>query len=195
VGRGLAPTPEHWARIANRRHAGHRCSSPLVRGPMRMVGTLLAEQDDEWLVSDRRCFGAGSMEGGTSPKEVRITRSYSLRSLEERGLAVIHTGRGTARPSRGAVGGQSATTRMRSLGTRSIGLRSEYRRVAIPGTSLCHSEDAQGCYAPRTLDLGPGLLAAMKDRRHRSVVIERVSKPRSWVKVIGDWHLAVKRGA
>ena len=43
---------------------------------MRMVGTLLAEQDDEWQVSDRRYFSAGSMakvdalEGGEDPKEL-----------------------------------------------------------------------------------------------------------------------------
>jgi putative transposase len=41
---------------------------------MRMVGTLLAEQDDEWQVSDRRYFSLGSMtkvdalEGGEDPK-------------------------------------------------------------------------------------------------------------------------------
>jgi putative transposase len=52
---------------------------------MRMVGTLIAEQDDEWQVSDRRCFSAGSMakvdalEGGEDP------RSCSLRSRERRG--------------------------------------------------------------------------------------------------------------
>jgi hypothetical protein len=52
---------------------------------MRMVGTLLAEQDDEWQVSDRRYFSVGSMakvdalEGGEEP------RSCSLRSREERG--------------------------------------------------------------------------------------------------------------
>src|SRR6266498_4126290 len=40
---------------------------------MRMVGTLLAEQDDEWQVSDRRYFSLGSMakidalEGGEDP--------------------------------------------------------------------------------------------------------------------------------
>ncbi len=28
---------------------------------MRLVGTLLAEQDDEWRFSDRRCFSIGSM--------------------------------------------------------------------------------------------------------------------------------------
>ena len=44
--------------------------------PTRMVGTLLAEQDDEWQVSDRRYFSAGSMakvdavEGGEDPKEL-----------------------------------------------------------------------------------------------------------------------------
>jgi hypothetical protein len=42
---------------------------------MRMVGTLLAEQDDEWQVADRRYFSVGSMakvdalEGGEDPKE------------------------------------------------------------------------------------------------------------------------------
>jgi putative transposase len=41
---------------------------------MRMVGTLLAEQDDEWQVADRRYFSVGSMtkvdalEGGEDPK-------------------------------------------------------------------------------------------------------------------------------
>ena len=43
---------------------------------MRMVGTLLAEQDDEWKVSDRRYFSVGSMakvdalEGGEDTKEL-----------------------------------------------------------------------------------------------------------------------------
>jgi putative transposase len=43
---------------------------------MRMVGTLLAEQDDEWQVMDRRYFSLGSMtkidalEGGEDPKEL-----------------------------------------------------------------------------------------------------------------------------
>jgi len=43
---------------------------------MRMVGTLLAEQDDEWQVSDRRYFSLGSMtkvdalEGGEGPREL-----------------------------------------------------------------------------------------------------------------------------
>ena len=43
---------------------------------MRMVGTLLAEQDDEWQVSDRRYFSLGSMtkvdalEGGEDAKEL-----------------------------------------------------------------------------------------------------------------------------
>ena len=43
---------------------------------IRMVGTLLAEQDDEWQVSDRRYFSLGSMtkvdalEGGEDPKEL-----------------------------------------------------------------------------------------------------------------------------
>jgi putative transposase len=43
---------------------------------MRMVGTLLAEQDDEWQVSDRRYFSVGSMakvdalEGGEDTREL-----------------------------------------------------------------------------------------------------------------------------
>jgi putative transposase len=43
---------------------------------MRMVGTLLAEQDDEWQVAERRYFSLGSMtkvdalEGGEDPKEL-----------------------------------------------------------------------------------------------------------------------------
>src|SRR5215207_4024879 len=43
---------------------------------MRMVGTLLAEQDDEWQISDRRNFSVGSMtkvdalEGGEDPREL-----------------------------------------------------------------------------------------------------------------------------
>ncbi len=43
---------------------------------MRMLGTLLAEQDDEWQVMDRRYFSLGSMtkvdaiEGGEDPKEL-----------------------------------------------------------------------------------------------------------------------------
>ncbi len=43
---------------------------------MRMVGTLLAEQDDEWQVADRRYFTVGSMtkvdafEGGEDTKEL-----------------------------------------------------------------------------------------------------------------------------
>jgi transposase-like protein len=43
---------------------------------MRLVGTLLAEQDDEWQVADRRYFSIGSMakvdelEGGEDPREL-----------------------------------------------------------------------------------------------------------------------------
>ena len=43
---------------------------------MRMVGTMLAEQDDEWQVADRRYFSIGSMakvdaiEGGEDPREL-----------------------------------------------------------------------------------------------------------------------------
>lgn len=48
---------------------------PTLDSLMRMVGTLLAEQDDEWQVADRRYFSIGSMskvdelEGGEHPKE------------------------------------------------------------------------------------------------------------------------------
>jgi hypothetical protein len=43
---------------------------------VRMVATLLSEQDDEWQVADRRYFSAGSMarvdalEGDETPKEL-----------------------------------------------------------------------------------------------------------------------------
>ncbi len=43
---------------------------------MRLVGALLAEQDDEWQVADRHYFSVGSMtkvdalEGGEDPKEL-----------------------------------------------------------------------------------------------------------------------------
>jgi len=43
---------------------------------MRMVGTLLAEQDDEWQVMDRRYFSLGSiakidaLEGSEDPKQL-----------------------------------------------------------------------------------------------------------------------------
>jgi len=49
---------------------------PTTDSLMRMVGTLLAEQDDEWQVADRRYFSVGSMakvdelEGGESPTEL-----------------------------------------------------------------------------------------------------------------------------
>ncbi|MDP9184793.1 MAG: IS256 family transposase [Actinomycetota bacterium] len=49
---------------------------PTLDSLMRMVGTLLAEQDDEWQVADRRYFSIGSMtridelEGGEDPKEL-----------------------------------------------------------------------------------------------------------------------------
>jgi len=49
---------------------------PTTDSLMRMVGTLLSEQDDEWQVSDRRYFSIGSMakvnelEGGEDPKEL-----------------------------------------------------------------------------------------------------------------------------
>jgi hypothetical protein len=50
---------------------------------MRMVGTLLAEQDDEWQVSDRRYFSVGSMakvdalEGGEDKGPARSDRMRS----------------------------------------------------------------------------------------------------------------------
>ena len=49
---------------------------PTIDSLMRLVGTLLAEQDDEWQVADRCYFTAGSMakvdelEGGEDPKEL-----------------------------------------------------------------------------------------------------------------------------
>lgn len=49
---------------------------PTLDSLMRLVGTLLAEQDDEWQVADRRYFSVGSMtkvdvlEGGEDPKEL-----------------------------------------------------------------------------------------------------------------------------
>lgn len=49
---------------------------PTMDSLMRMVGTLLAEQDDEWQVADRRYFSVGSMakvdelEGGEDPTEL-----------------------------------------------------------------------------------------------------------------------------
>ncbi len=49
---------------------------PTTDSLMRMVGTLLAEQDDEWQVADRRYFSVGSMakvdelEGGDDPTEL-----------------------------------------------------------------------------------------------------------------------------
>jgi putative transposase len=49
---------------------------PTLDSLMRMVGTPLAEQDDEWQVADRRYFSVSSMakvdelEGGEDPKEL-----------------------------------------------------------------------------------------------------------------------------
>ena len=49
---------------------------PTLDSLMRMVGTLLAEQDDEWQVADCRYFTTGSMarvdelEGGEDPTEL-----------------------------------------------------------------------------------------------------------------------------
>src|SRR5712691_5410379 len=49
---------------------------PTLDSLMRLVGTLLSEQGDEWQVSDRRYFSIGSMakfdelEGGEDPKEL-----------------------------------------------------------------------------------------------------------------------------
>jgi hypothetical protein len=49
---------------------------PTLDSLMRMVGTLLAEQDDEWQVADRRYSSIGSLarvdelEGGEDPTEL-----------------------------------------------------------------------------------------------------------------------------
>jgi hypothetical protein len=52
---------------------------------MRMVGTLLAEQEDEWQVSDRRYLSVGSMAKVDAFEGGEDTRNCSLRSHEERG--------------------------------------------------------------------------------------------------------------
>jgi hypothetical protein len=56
---------------------------------MRMVATLLAEQDDEWQVMDRRYFSLGSMakldalEGGEDPKKRLIHLPEGSRPTRE----------------------------------------------------------------------------------------------------------------
>ena len=58
---------------------------PTLDSLLRMVGTLLAEQDDEWQVADRRYLSIGSMAKVDELEGVRTPRSYSLRSLKKRG--------------------------------------------------------------------------------------------------------------
>jgi len=70
----------HWGRIKRPKEIKRRTRVvgifPTRDSLMRMVGTLLAEQDDEWQVSDRRYFSVGSMakvddlEGGEDTKEL-----------------------------------------------------------------------------------------------------------------------------
>jgi hypothetical protein len=49
---------------------------------MRMVATLLSEQDDEWQVSDRRYFSVGSMARVDAVEGVKPPRNYWLRSRD-----------------------------------------------------------------------------------------------------------------
>ena len=58
---------------------------PTLDSLTRMVGTLLAEQDDEWQVADRRYFSIGSMakvdelEGGEDPRELLAAIAWEPR--------------------------------------------------------------------------------------------------------------------
>ena len=71
TGRAYPAAPAPRCR-ASRDPAGRRRGPPR---PLRMVGTLLAEQDDEWHVVDRRYFSTESMlKIGTEVEGGELTR-------------------------------------------------------------------------------------------------------------------------
>src|SRR5439155_667779 len=57
---------------------------------MRMVGTLLAEQDDEWQVSDRRYFSLGSMTKVDAPEGGDRQRRADVSVLRDLADALLH---------------------------------------------------------------------------------------------------------